>query len=137
MDAPQQFTLKPKYGLWINGEEVDAISGKTFDIENPEDGSIFTTVAEGDKEDIELALDAAHAAFDSGVWSEMPARERGRIMMKAAQLLRDRLDYIISIEVLSTGRAVKEMKAQIPRVAEWLEYFGALGQVCPLPPMTH
>jgi acyl-CoA reductase-like NAD-dependent aldehyde dehydrogenase len=97
-------------------------------VRNPANGDLVAHVAEGDKDDVEHALNIATEAFEDGRWSNKAPRERGRILTKAAQLLRDRLEYIIKIEVLSTGRAIKEMRAQIPRVAEWLEYFGAMAQ---------
>lgn len=124
------FNIKPKYGLWINGEEVESHSGKYFDVNDPSNGNFITKVAEGDEIDIDRAVKNCREAFEDGRWSNMTPRERCRILMKAAQILRDRLDYIIELEVRSTGRAIREMKAQLPRIPEWLEYFGALSQTC-------
>lgn len=121
--------IKQHYGAWIDGQEVEAVSGKKFEVREPATGALVATVTEGDSDDIKKAFDSAQKAFEDGRWVNVSPRDKCRIMMKAAQLLRERLDYIIEIEVRSTGRAIKEMRAQIPRVAEWLEYFGSLVQV--------
>ena len=62
----------------------------------------------------------------------MSARERGRILNRAAELLRARIPDMAMVESMSTGRALKEMNAQLGRVPEWLEYHSALAQVIPL-----
>ncbi|KAL8136912.1 hypothetical protein V2J09_002913 [Rumex salicifolius] len=54
--------------LFINGEFVDSISGKTFETRDPRNGEVLAEVAEGDKEDIDLAVNAAREAFDHGPW---------------------------------------------------------------------
>jgi len=124
--------MKQSYGMWINGKEVPAKSGKTFAVVNPATQAELCQVAAGDADDVTDAVNNALEAFEDGRWVNIAPREKCRIMNRAAQLLRDRLDYIIDIEVKSTGRALREMKAQIPRVPEWLEYFGSLVQVRPL-----
>jgi len=64
-------------------------------------------IQEGDAEDMKLAVESAQRAFESGVWADASPKERGRVLLKAAQLLRDRIDEIVTIEVLSTGRAIR------------------------------
>src|SRR5437764_14103991 len=74
----------PKPGkLFINGEFVDALQGKTFETHNPATGEIITHVAEAGAEDVELAVRAARAAFEEGsAWRKMTPRDRGRLLWK-------------------------------------------------------
>ncbi|PRQ45486.1 putative oxidoreductase [Rosa chinensis] len=58
--------------LFINGEFIDSVSGKTFETIDPRTGEVITRVAEGDKEDVDLAVKAARAAFDHGPWPRLP-----------------------------------------------------------------
>ena len=71
------FIEKPRKML-INGEWVEAASGKTFATYDPATGEVLAHVAEGDREDIDRAVRAARKAFDSGPWRKMTASERGR-----------------------------------------------------------
>ncbi|KAL8153191.1 hypothetical protein V2J09_010951 [Rumex salicifolius] len=57
--------------LFINGQFTDSVSGKTFETRDPRNGEVVATVAEGDKEDIDLAVNAARQAFDHGPWPRM------------------------------------------------------------------
>lgn len=120
--------MKERYGAFINGEEAPTKSGKYFEIENPVTRQAVTEVAEGQAEDIEVAVEVATAAFKDGRWSRMEPRERSRILNRAAQYLLDAADDIAEIETLCTGRPIREMRAQVKRTPEWLEYYGALIQ---------
>ena len=77
----EEFTAAPRK-LFINGEWVDAASGKTFETPNPATGETLANVAEGDAEDINRAVRAARNAFDSGPWSRLTPSERGRILWR-------------------------------------------------------
>jgi aldehyde dehydrogenase (NAD+) len=73
----------PKVGqtkLLIDGKWVNAASGKTFETTNPSTGEVIAHVAEADKADVDKAVEAARAAFESGPWSKTSASERGRLM---------------------------------------------------------
>ena len=74
-----QFIDKPRKML-INGQWVEAASGKTFPTYNPATGEVLAQVAEGDRPDIDLAVRAARYAFDQGPWRRMTASERGRLI---------------------------------------------------------
>src|SRR5271163_658564 len=73
--------------MLINGKWVGAASGKTFPTYNPATGEVLAHVAEGDKEDIDRAVAAARAAFDTGPWSKMTPADRGRLIWKLADLI--------------------------------------------------
>jgi acyl-CoA reductase-like NAD-dependent aldehyde dehydrogenase len=130
--------MKERYGLFIDGQEVPARGGDYFAVENPATGQTVTEVAEGKAEDIDWAVDVATEAFKDGRWSRMEPRERARILNRAAQHLLEAAEDLAEIETLSTGRPIREMKAQMGRVPEWLEYFGALIQAMEgtVPPFT-
>src|SRR5271155_524436 len=73
--------------LFIGGKWQDSVSGKTFPTLNPATGEVICQVAEGDKADVDLAVQAARKAFDSGPWPKMNASERGRLLNKLADLI--------------------------------------------------
>src|ERR1700722_16563875 len=77
-DSVSKFVSRT-HKILINGKWVEAASGKTFDTYNPATGEVLSRVAEGDKEDIDRAVKAARAAFESGPWSKITPSERGRM----------------------------------------------------------
>jgi acyl-CoA reductase-like NAD-dependent aldehyde dehydrogenase len=116
----------PKPGkLFINGEFVDALQGKTFETSNPATGEVITNIAEAGPEDVELAVRAAKAAFEeSSPWRKMTPRDRGRILYKLADLIRANLDELSELETLDTGKPIFESsKFDIPQAADTFEYY--------------
>jgi len=95
--------------LFINNEWVDSVSGKTFPTINPATGEVICQVQEGDKADVEKAVNAARAAFKLGSeWRTMDASKRGTLMNKLADLMeRDRV-YLASLESLDNGKPFKD-----------------------------
>ena len=114
------------WGLFIDGGYRPAVSGRSFTVENPKDGSIVAEVAEGDAADIEAAVAAAERAFPA--WSALTGAERGDIMHRAAEILRRRLPELVTIEIDQIGRPRREMAAQLARLPEWFSYFGAVAR---------
>jgi phenylacetaldehyde dehydrogenase len=101
----EQFINAPRKML-INGRWVEAASGKTFPVYEPSSGAVLAQVAEGDKEDIDRAVKAARAAFESGPWADMTPSERGRLLWKLADLLEQHKDEFAQIESLDNGKPV-------------------------------
>ncbi|KAJ0178893.1 hypothetical protein K1T71_005668 [Dendrolimus kikuchii] len=90
--------------LFIDNEWVNAKSGKTFEAYNPANGSVITSVAEGDKEDINLAVAAAKRAFHrNSEWRLMDASQRGEILRKLADLIERDSEYLASVESANNG----------------------------------
>ena len=116
----------PLYRMYVSGEYVRAASGKTFEVENPATREIIANVSEGDKEDIDNAVRIASKAF--GSWGKTSGEERATILGRAAEILADRLDEFVRLEVDQTGRPYREMSAQVARLPEWYSYFGALAR---------
>lgn len=114
------------WGLYLDGRSAEAAEGRRFAVENPKNGETIATVAEGDAEDVNRAVECAARAFET--WRSVAPDARARIMSRAADLLRERLGDFIDVEVEQTGRPRREMAAQLSRLPEWYEYYGALAR---------
>ncbi|XP_031488766.1 aldehyde dehydrogenase family 2 member C4-like [Nymphaea colorata] len=90
--------------LFIHGQFVDAVSGKTFDTIDPRTGDRIAKIAEGDKADIDLAVKAAREAFDHGPWPRMTGSARGKLMFKLADLMDQNVEEITSLDALNAGK---------------------------------
>ncbi|HJR91795.1 MAG TPA: betaine-aldehyde dehydrogenase [Acidimicrobiia bacterium] len=108
--------------LFIHGEAVEATSGETFETLNPATGEVLTTVDHAGTEDVERAVESAREGFLQ--WSGLTGAERGRILNRAASLLRDRNDDLARLEVLDTGKPIAEALAvDVASGADCIEYF--------------
>ncbi|HZT58268.1 MAG TPA: betaine-aldehyde dehydrogenase, partial [Pyrinomonadaceae bacterium] len=127
-----------KYQLFIDGQWVDAESGKTFETPNPATGKTLAEVAEGDKADIDKAVAAARRAFE-GKWSKMSARDRGRLIYKLAQLIESKSQELAALETADNGKPIRESQyIDLPGVVENFEYFAGWatkieGETIPVP----
>jgi aldehyde dehydrogenase (NAD+) len=111
--------------LFIGGEFVPSLSGKRFRTTNPATGETVAEVAEAGVEDLDRAVAAARAAFESGPWASMKPRERGRILIQAAEKLLARAEEFGRVETLDNGKPIFESaKIDIPVAADALSYFG-------------
>src|SRR5215471_9519201 len=119
MSTPQSaHTTLRRYQLFIDGQFVDAESGKTFASPNPATGETLAEVAEGDKADIDKAVAAARRAFE-GKWSKLSARDRGRLLYKLAQRIEAHAKDLAELETLDNGKPIKEsVYVDLPQVAE-------------------
>jgi aldehyde dehydrogenase (NAD+) len=110
--------------MLINGEFVDAASGKTFETPNPSTGKTLAVVAEADKEDVNRAVRAARAAFEEGPWSQMNARDRGRLIHKLTALVAEHAQELALLETLDNGKPIRETTyVDLPLVIDCLEYY--------------
>ncbi len=108
----------------IGGQWRDSVSGSTFETINPATEEVIADVAEGGPEDIDLAVKAARKAFDSGPWSKMDARDRGRLMYKLAELVEENLNEMAELETLDNGKPIKESKGgDLPQVIDTFRYY--------------
>ncbi|TWT37816.1 Aldehyde dehydrogenase PuuC [Posidoniimonas corsicana] len=109
---------------FIGGKWLPAASGKTFATIHPATEEVIAEVAEGDKEDVDLAVDAAREAFDHGPWGKMDARQRGRLMFRLADLLEEHADELAALETLDNGKPIRDSSAaDIPLVIECIRYY--------------
>jgi phenylacetaldehyde dehydrogenase len=112
-----------KQKLLINGKWVDAASGKTFASYNPATGEILANIAEGDREDINRAVAAARAAFETGPWSKMPPAGRAKLIWKLADLLEKHAEEFAQLESLDNGKPLTVARvADLPLSIEHLRY---------------
>ncbi|KAK6931077.1 Aldehyde dehydrogenase domain, partial [Dillenia turbinata] len=126
IDEPVTPPIKVDYTqLLINGEFVDAASGKTFETLDPRTGEVIANIAEGDAEDINQAVCAARTAFDEGPWPKMTAYERSRIMFRFADLLEKHNDELAMLETWDNGKPYEQAaKIEIPMVTRLFRYYG-------------
>ena len=113
-----------KRKMLINGKWVDSASGKTFPTFNPATGEVLAMVAEGNREDINLAVKAARAAFETGPWSKISHSERGRLMWKLADLIEENAEEFAQLESLDNGKPLKIARvADIPLSVDHFRYY--------------
>lgn len=118
--------MERTHQLFIDGADRPASGGGTFAVENPATGEPVFEVADGVAADVDAAVAAARAAFADRRWAGQRGRERARVLRRAAERLDERVDELARAETLQTGRPIREMRAQLARTPEWLEYFASL-----------
>jgi aldehyde dehydrogenase (NAD+)/phenylacetaldehyde dehydrogenase len=111
------------YQLLVGGRWVDAASGKTFEDRNPTTGEVLARVAEADAEDVGRAVEAARSAYEEGPWGRMPGADRGRVLLRIADLLEREAGTIGRLESADNGRPVRETSAQAGIIPRWYRYF--------------
>jgi aldehyde dehydrogenase len=117
--------FKAKYDNYIGGKFVPPIKGTYFDVFSPIDGKVFTQAAHSTKEDLELAVDKAHEAFQS--WGKTSSTERSNLLNKIAQVIEDNLQYIATVETIDNGKAIREsLAADIPLAIDHFRYFASV-----------
>ncbi|HEY3422448.1 MAG TPA: aldehyde dehydrogenase family protein, partial [Methanocellaceae archaeon] len=110
--------------MLIDGEQADAISARTYEVKNPATGEVIDSVPSGSADDVGRAADAAQDAFEH--WAEMPARDRGKILFKAAQNVRDRVKDLAVGLTMEQGKPLRESRDEIQGFANILEYFAGI-----------
>jgi acyl-CoA reductase-like NAD-dependent aldehyde dehydrogenase len=110
--------------LVLGGKRVPAAEGKTFSVIEPGKGFTFAEVAEAGTEDVERAVQVAYQAFEEGKWPRLSATERGRVLLRAAVLVRERLEDIAAIEARNAGKPIGDARGEVGLVATVLEYWG-------------
>src|ERR1700723_4476228 len=122
-DSVTRYVPKTRQML-INGKWGDAASGKTFPTYNPATGEVLAHVAAGDKEDINRAVKAARAAFETGPWSKISPSERGRLLWKLADLLEKHTEEFAQLESLDNGKPLKIARvADVPLAVDHFRYY--------------
>jgi aldehyde dehydrogenase (NAD+) len=123
--------------LLVDGERVPPASGRYFTTVNPATEQPVASVAEADAEDVDRAVRSSRAAFE-GSWAQMRAADRGRLLIKFAEVIREARDELVELESLDTGKPVSAIRRQdMPAVLDTLTYYAGLadkinGQVIPV-----
>ncbi|WP_347401710.1 aldehyde dehydrogenase family protein [Alicyclobacillus mali (ex Roth et al. 2021)] len=130
--------LKGPKGLFIDGEFVPSLSGKTFKSINPATEEVLVAVAEAEAPDIDRAVKAARRAFESGPWSRMSAAERSRLLYRLADLMEEHKLQLAQLETLDNGKPIREsLNADLPLAIEHIRYYAGwptkvVGQTIPV-----
>jgi len=120
--AVADFLRQPRQML-IDGQWVQAESGKTFDVIDPATTNVIGQVAEGDAADVDKAVKAARKAFESGPWPRMAPHERGRLLHKVGDLILENLDILAELESLDNGKPITVARAaDVPLAADMFHY---------------
>jgi aldehyde dehydrogenase (NAD+) len=110
--------------LFINGRWEEADSASYIPIINPATEEVIAQVAEGAESDIDRAVEVSRKAFENGLWSTMDASDRGKILWKAGELIRENGDELARLESLNTGKSYSRCSgADVPFSAELFQYY--------------
>ncbi|RAY12636.1 betaine-aldehyde dehydrogenase [Actinomadura craniellae] len=121
-EAIDGFVATPRR-MFIGGQWVEAVSGRTFATPDPATGETLAHVAEGDAADIDRAVAAARRAFEEGPWSRMTASERGRLIWKIGDLILEHTDELARLESLDNGKPFTVAQAaDVPLAADLFHY---------------
>ncbi|MFD0004263.1 aldehyde dehydrogenase family protein [Streptomyces sp. NPDC127178] len=115
--------------LFIGGQWREAADGARAEVVDPSRGAVVTTVADAGAADVDAAVRAAREAFDDGAWSGLSGRERGRVLYRVAELIRENADTIAELESRDVGKPITLAHAvDVTNAANDYEYFAALAQ---------
>ena len=120
--------------LFIGGQWTSALSGESFEVENPASRDVVGVVADASTADVVAAIDAAADAFED--WRGQPAIRRGRILRAAAELLRQRSDEFARLLTAEQGKPLDEARGEVEYAASFFDWFGGeaertYGQIVP------
>jgi succinate-semialdehyde dehydrogenase/glutarate-semialdehyde dehydrogenase len=126
--------MYPHVSLFINGIWSPAAAGRTIPVVNPATGEVIASVAHADRGDLDRALEAANAGIK--VWRKVSAFDRSKVMRKAADLLRARVDVIAAMLTMEQGKPLPEAKGEVLAGADVIDWFAeearrAYGRVIP------
>ncbi len=131
-------SFKPRYDNFIGGRWVAPVEGQYFDVITPISGKVYTQAARSSAADIELALDAAHAA--AAKWGATPAAERANVLLRIADRIEQNLERLAYAETVDNGKPMREtLNADVPLAVDHFRYFagclraqeGALSEIDP------
>jgi betaine-aldehyde dehydrogenase len=127
-----------RFRMYINGERAEAVRGSWFPVYDPSTEEIIAEVPEADAADVDRAVKAARAAFDSGPWAQMTAQDRGRLLFKLSERIRMEAGKLAELEARNCGKPIIEAEFDINDTATCFEYYGGLatkvlGHVNPVP----
>lgn len=119
-------SLLEQYKIYINGEWQDSASGTCFESHNPFTGNPWALMPRCNAEDVDRAVQAASKAFYEGPWPEMTATQRGAILRKLGDLIKEVAEDLAKTEVKDNGKLLTEMHGQTSYLPEWYYYYGGL-----------
>jgi len=118
-------SIRKRYENYIGGKWVAPASGQYFENVTPVTGQVLCEIPRSNADDVNLALDAAHAA--KGLWGKTSTTERGRMLERIAQRMEDNLEMLATVETWDNGKPIREtMAADLPLAIDHFRYFGAV-----------
>src|SRR5262245_1752006 len=125
--------------LIIHGERVSASDGGTFEVFDPSTGEKLATVAKATAADIDRAVKSANNALSSKAWGGLAPAERGRIMFRIAQAIRERAEELSTLESRDNGKPLRQARTDVQVAARYFEFFAGIadkimGNTIPLAP---
>jgi aldehyde dehydrogenase (NAD+) len=114
-----------EFRLFLDGKQVDALGGRTFDSLDPYTGRPWARLADGGPEDVDVAVASARAAFD-GEWGALTGFERAAVMRRCAEALAENADRLALLEVRDSGKLLREMRGQMRLLPQWYLYFSGV-----------
>ena len=125
--------------LIIDGERAEASDRGTFEVSDPSSGGLLATVAKATKDDVDRAVSAAQAALESKAWGGAAPADRGRILYRIAQALRDRAEELANLESRDNGKPLRQSRTDLQVAARYFEFFAGIadkimGHTIPLAP---
>ena len=126
-----------RYSLLIGGRPSAGREGKAFELVEPGTGDVMAEVSEAGLTDVDAAVEVASAAFEEGAWPGSSATARGRVLARAAQLLRERSDDFATTEAHNAGKPIADARSEVEAAAACLEYYAGaankfFGEVVPV-----
>ena len=112
--------------LIINGQRANASDGGTFDVFDPSSGEVLATVAKATAADVDRAVQAARAALESKAWGGAAPAERGRAMLRIAQMLRDHAEEVATLESRDNGKPLRQARTDVQVAARYFEFFAGI-----------
>ncbi|HVS02871.1 MAG TPA: aldehyde dehydrogenase family protein, partial [Thermoanaerobaculia bacterium] len=130
-------TPAPFAGLLLAGERRAAADGREAPVHDPATGAVLARVAQAGREDVDRAVGTAHAAFADGPWRAMRSRQRGRLLQRIADGMRERCEELARLESRNAGKPIAAARAEVAAAADCFQYYaGAVdkfgGQTLPL-----
>jgi len=110
-------------GLFIDNEWVEGVDKKTFEVINPSTEEVLCSVSEATEKDVDIAVASARKTFE-GVWRTTTPDQRGRLLLKLADLTEKNLDLLAAVESLDNGKSIMMAKNDVAAVAGCLRYYG-------------
>jgi aldehyde dehydrogenase (NAD+) len=121
---PAQPPAVKSRALFIGGEWVESLSGQTFPVIEPATGEVICHVAEAGPADVDRAVRAARKALESGPWATMDAADRGRLLLRLADLVEQNAEELARLESLNCGKTIRDSRSDLVGVVNTLRYYG-------------
>jgi aldehyde dehydrogenase (NAD+) len=115
--------IRSSYGLFVGGEFVAPVEGRSFKTVSPATEEVLAEIAEASAQDVDLAVKAARRAYDK-VWSRLPGRERAKYLFRIARIIQERSRELAVLESLDNGKPIRESRdVDVPLVAAWFFHY--------------